>query len=145
MLIIYPAQNWNTFLPLPDLIRAMEYQFPTEAVEFQKMTIELQNASAMNAGTWIRTCRGLKIPSPVPQDIVLAQVAIMASTLGQNPLDHDPNSRAITKEKVGELEIEYDPKYKGDALDINPMIYRLLSPFGCSGNNGFSQSYLGKS
>jgi len=142
MLIIYPNNNWNSFLPLSDLVAGMEYQFPTRATEFLKLPIEQQNASAMNAGTWIRTCNGLKIPSPVVQDIIIAQIAIMATTMGQDPLAYDPNEKAITKEKVGDLEVNYDPAYKGDTLDINPLIYRLLSPYGCSGgtSNGFSQS-----
>ena len=144
MLIIYPTNNWNTFATLPTLILAMEYQFPTHATAFKLLPIEQQNSIAMNAGTWIRTCQGLKYPSPLTQDFVLAQVAIMASTYAQDPLTYDPNARAITKEKVGSLEVDYDPKYKGDSLDINPLIYRYLSPYGCSGGKGFRQVSLGR-
>ena len=140
MLINYPAPNWNTFLPLADIITSMEFQFPDKAVEFKLLTVEKQNSVIANAGMWIRTCKGLTIPNPVAQDIVLAQVAIVASRYTTCPLAHDPHDRAITKEKVGEVEVDYDPKYKGDNLDINPLIYRLLSPYGCTGNTGFSQS-----
>ena len=145
MIIIYPTENWNSFLPLSDLIGGMKFQFPTKVKEFQSMSTDMQMASAANAGMWIRTCKGLKIPEHViPQDMVLAQIAIMASTIGIDPLEHNPSDRAITKEKVGSLEVEYDPKFKGNDPDINPLIYRLLSPYGCSGNKGFSQSNTSK-
>ena len=144
MLIIYPTPNWNTFAPLTTLITAMEYQFPTHATAFKLLPIDQQNSIAMNAGTWIRTCKGLQYPSPLPQDFVLAQVAIMASTYLQDPLTFDPNSRAITNETVGELSVSYDPKYKGDSLDINPLIYRYLTPYGCSKAGGFKMAPLGR-
>ena len=144
MLIIYPTQNWNSFLPLTDLISAMEYQFPSHATAFKLLSIEVQNSVAMNAGTWIRTCQGLRYPSPLPQEFVLAQVAIMASTYAQDPLVYDPNERAVTNETVGEISRSYDPKYKGDPLDINPLIYRYLTPYGCAKAGGFKMIPLGR-
>ena len=144
MLIIYPTQNWNTFATLTDLIRAMEYQFPTHAEAFKLLSVEVQNSIAMNAGTWIRTCQGLRYPSPLTQDFVLAQTAIMASTYAQDPLMYDHNERAITNETVGEISISYDPKYKGNTLDINPLIYRYLTPYGCSEAGGFKMIPLGR-
>ena len=141
MLIIYPTNNWNSFGSLQDLTAVMGYQFPDSVPEFNKMTPEQQTALAMNAGTWIRTCKGIKFPSPMTQDFMSAQVAIMVQNMGNAEfMNFDPNQRAITKEKVGDLEVEYDPKYKHDAYDIHPLIYRYLSPYGCSGNKGFSQS-----
>jgi len=139
-LIVYPTPNWNTFADLATLVGVMGQNFPDEALKFGTFTQEKQTALAINAGTWIKTCSNITYPSPLPSDFVLAQVAIMATSLDKSPLDYDVNERAITKEKVGELEVDYDPKYKGSSMDVHPFVYRLLSPYGCSGNTGFSQS-----
>lgn len=148
MLIIYPAPNWNSFGKLTDLIAGMEFQFPTYAEKFKKLDPKEQNAVAANAGLWMRTCEGLTIPTPnhtVPQDIVLAQIAIMASTYGRDPLAYDYKESAITSEKVGSLAVTYDVSKLNSMFDINPLIYRLLAPYGCtSGAGGFSQSRIHK-
>ena len=141
MIILYPAQNWNSFGTVTTLATVMAMQFPIEAPKFTALPVEQQTALAINAGTWIRTCQGLKYPSPLPQDFMLAQVAIMVQYMGiENFMQHDPSKRAITKEKVGSLEVDYDPKYKEDQYDIHPLVYRYLSQYGCSQNKGFSQS-----
>ena len=145
MIIKYPATNWNSFLSTSDLEKAMAYQFPAKATDFAKLDQATKDAAVMNAGTWIRTCKGLKLPEhTVPQDVVLAQVAIVASTIGQDPLAHDPFERAVIEETVGPITMKYDAKTRANAdpLDINPLIYRLLAPFGCSKGNGFSQSRI---
>ena len=141
MIIIYPAQNWNSFVTVAEAETIMAMQFPQEVPKYIALSNAEKEALCFNSGTWIRTCRGLKYPSPLPQDFMLAQVAIMVQYMGiENFMQHDPSQRAITKEKVGSLEVDYDPKYKEDQYDIHPLVYRYLSQYGCSQNKGFSQS-----
>ena len=148
MLIIYPAPNWNSFAKLQDLVLGMQFQFPARAKEFGKLTPEEQTALGANAGLWMRTCQGLTIPKvqgAIPQDIILAQIAIMASSYDKDPLDYDYKDSAITSEKVGSLAVTYDVTKLNSMFDINPMIYRLLAPYGCkNGQGGFSQSKIHK-
>jgi hypothetical protein len=143
MLILPPAKNYNSFLPLADLEQIMMSFFPQDAQEFGKLNQLDKEALAMWAGLFIRSCKGFEYDPhhPLAQDVPLAQVAIMAGNIGKNPLEYSPDAKAIKREKVGDLEVEYDTAYKSAGADINPLIYRLLSPFGCSGgSSGFSQS-----
>ena len=141
MIIIYPAQNWNSFVTVAEAETIMTMQFPNEASKFVLLSNAEKEALCFNSGTWIRTCPAIKYPSPLPQDFMLAQVAIMVQYMGiDNFMQHDPSQRAITKEKVGSLEVDYDPKYKEDQYDIHPLVYRYLSQYGCSQNKGFSHS-----
>jgi len=142
MIIIYPAENFNSFVTVAEAETVMKMQFPKDAVKFATLPADEKEALCFNSGTWIRTCKGITYPHPLPQDFILAQVAIMVQYMGMEDfMQHDSSERAITKEKVGDLEVDYDPKYKGDKYDIHPLIYRYLSPYGCSGgNSGFSQS-----
>ena len=146
MIIIYPATNWNSFVTPAEADTIMKMQFPKDAVTYESMSDVEREALCFNSGTWIRTCKSLKYPSPLPQDFMLAQVAIMVQYMGiDNFMQHDPSKRAITKEKVGNLEVDYDPKYKEDQYDIHPLVYRYLSQYGCSGGgSGFSQSVTSK-
>ena len=145
MIIIYPAQNFNSFATVATLATVMNMQFPKDSAKYLGLPQAEQDSLAINAGTWIRTCPSIKYPHPLPQDFILAQVAIMVQYMGiEDFMAFDPNERAITKEKVGSLEVDYDPSYKHDKYDIHPLIYRYLAPYGCGGNKNFSQSNTSK-
>ncbi len=144
MLIIYPTDNWNTFALVAELTATMQMLFPKEATAFVALPVNEQEAIAINAGRWIATCRNLVYPDPLPQDFEEAQVIIMATSIGKSISDYDASSRAVIKEKAGSLEVDYDSRYKTDGTDVNPLVYRLLSPYGCSQRGGFKQVNLGR-
>jgi len=151
MLISYPQQNWNSFASLQTLEAVLQYSFPKEAKEFDKLQPNEKEALASHAGLWIKTCRSLDLSSlehnghiTIPEELVLAQVALFAGNIGRSPLEYDPTAKAVTMEKVGDIEIRYDASKRGGDFEINPLIYRLLEPFGCRKSGGFSQSHTGK-
>ena len=146
MIIVYPAINWNSFVTVTEAQTVMAMQFPQDAIKFNNLPPEQQESLTFNAGTWIRTCPRLQYPHPLPQDFILAQVAIMVQYMGIDDfMNYDYSEHSITNETVGEISVSYDPKYKGDKYDIHPLIYRYLSPYGCRKAGGFSQGYVGRS
>ena len=144
MIIVYPATNFNSFATVVELTLVMDGLYPEYGVKFKAMTPEQQEASAINAGEWIRTCKGLKYPSPLPQDFVLSQVIIMATRVDTDTLAFDGDARAVTSETVGEISVSYDSRYKSDGQEVNPLVYRYLSPYGCSKAGGFKMAPLGR-
>ena len=146
MIIIYPAENWNSFVTVVEAETVMAMQFPKDAVKFNALPPEEKEALTFNAGTWIRTCPSIKFPHPLPQDFILAQVAIMVQYMGiEDFMNYNYSEHSITSETVDTISVSYDPKYKGDKYDIHPLIYRYLSKYGCGKAGSFSQSYTGRS
>jgi len=140
MLIEYPQDGYNTFANILVLNSKMLAMYPTEHDKYDKLTPEQQEALATNATMWIRTCPSIKLPNPIENDVIDAQVVIMASSIDMSLSSYDPNAKAVTKEKVGDLEVDYDPRYKAGDDVMHPMAKRLLRPYGCSSGDGFSQS-----
>ena len=145
MIIVYPAQNWNSFVTVTEAQTVMAMQFPQDAIKFNALPPEQQESLTFNAGTWIRTCPKINYPHPLPQDFILAQVAIMVQYMGiEDFMQYDSSEKSITNETVGELSVSYDPAHKGDKYDIHPLIYRYLSPYGCRKAGGFGMASLGR-
>ena len=145
MLITYPLPDYTSFIASAD-IKAFALQYsPTFGIVFGGLTQAEQDNLATDATLQIRICPSLKLePKPAPMDVKLGQLYLMEH-LFNNPMSEiDPNTRAITSEKVGSLAVTYDTVLKVDAWAFPQIVYNLLAPYGCSNSKGFSQSRIVK-
>ena len=144
-LIKYPLDNAETFGTVAEVTLMIEKYFIEKAIEWNTIGILQQTSIVEQTFMYIMTCKGLKIPTDyntqVEADFITSQAFLSASWINKDLFDVDMNSRAITKEKVGDLEVDYDPKYKTEGDAQHPYFYRMMAKYGCSdGGGGFSQS-----
>lgn len=140
MLTLYPADNWNTFGTLQDIQTILQFYYPKTLDAFNALSVDEQNALIVHAGYFIKTCPNITYPDPMVSDFLLAQTSLVAMEI-TNPTQHVTVDRSITKEKVGDLEVDYDPRYKTEEGMTPPSeFYRIMRPYGCSKGTGFSQS-----
>ena len=145
-LIVYPAQNWDTFIDIATadiLIGGMAQNANT--VEYLAMDDTAKEAILMQTALQIRLCKNITLPDDIESDLELAHAYLTAYAIGTDMVSYDPNGKAITYEKVGSLATAYQAGMKGSNQDFDPMTKSLLSQYGCSGGgSGFTQSTVSR-
>jgi len=143
-LIPYPTNGYNTFATVPDITLIIERLFIEKAVEWNALGILKQTSIAEQTFMYIMTCPKLKIPpdysDTVKEAFTTAQAFLCLNWMDKDLFSIDLDARAVTKEKVGDLEVDYDVRFKASTDEQHPYFYRILSPYGCSASSGFSQS-----
>lgn len=141
-LIAYPATDWNTFGDLATIdanINAMVVSANVTA--YLALTLAEKEAILIQTARQIRLCGKITLPETLEDDLVLAQSYLAVYAVGLDMLEYDPNNKAVTYEKVGDIATAYANGQKGSNTDFDPMTSSLLKQYGCRGrSSGFSQS-----
>ena len=146
-LILYPTDNWNSFASVQaaDIIIGGFVASDGQAAylagdEAYKEAILTQTALQ------IKLCPNISLPDTLESDLELAQSYLVVHALTVDMMSYDANDRAVTKEQVGTLSVEYDANLKGDVSEFDTMTSALLKQYNCqSSKGGWGQSYLGRS
>ena len=145
MLIEYPATSWDTFLTLaeadPFMLSFVDSGAWTTFTPDQKEML-LRQTAAM-----IRLCRGITLPTDNEKDLKMGHGYLLLQASRVDMTQYDANDKAIIEEHAGSVGHSFDARLKANSsLGFPPMASQYLSQYGCSGsNNGFSQTYLGRS
>jgi len=145
-LIVYPATGYNSFVTLAEADLIIE----GFTIDHGYMALDdpAKEAFLKQSAFYIIYCDGITLPATAEDDLKLAQCYNATYSITNNPLDQDPNQRAITLEKVGSLRVEYNPYLKKNPSAISPVSATYLKQYGCSMANtsrGFSQGRAGVS
>jgi len=139
MLVIYPTQDWKTFLSEIEADEFMAKQ--TDDGGWSNLATAQKEMLLIQTASQIRLCKGIKLPTTLEGDLKEGQAYLLlqASRIDMTVFDH--NEKDITKEKVGSLEVDYAYRDKNmTSTTFPPMASLFLKQYGCSGNSGFSQS-----
>jgi len=143
-LTTYPDPDATSFATVDEATMIIEKYFIEKAIEWNNIGVLKQTSILEQTYMYIMTCPNLAIPTDydaVSDTFKTAQSFLSLTWMDKDLFNIDMNGRAITKEKVGDLEVDYDVRYKVTADEQHPYFYRLLSPYGCSsGSTSFSQS-----
>jgi len=139
MLIIYPITGWSSFLTEPEADKFMKVQ--KDDGGWDKLTTEQKSMLLTQTTAQIRLCTGIKLPTTAEADLKAGQGYLLLQATRSDMTVFDPNEKDVTKEKVGEIEINYAYRDKNSTVTtFPPMAVLFLEQYGCSGNSGFSQS-----
>ena len=144
-LIIYPLENWNSFLSEIEADGFMVHH--PENGDWANKTTEAKEHLLKQTASQIRFCKNIKLPEANETDLREGHAHLLLYAARNDLTEFDANNRAVTYEKAGELAQAFDAnKKQSSALTIPPMAELYLSQYGCkSGNSGFSQTYAGRS
>jgi len=139
-LIIYPSDGWNTFASEADA--DMFFATRPNSTTWEALTTAQKEAKLTSTASMIRLCKGIVLPDDNEVDLIEGQLHLVDYALKNDTADFDPNSKYITKEKVGDLEVDYSDKRYLQSDIVYPSMTKLyLQQYGCSGGSGsFSQS-----
>lgn len=142
-LIKYPNDGANTFATVAEATLIIEKYFIEKAIEWNELGILKQTSLMQQTYVYMMTCPNLNIPTDYDNHsdtFKTAQSFLALTWMDKDLFSIDMNGKSIKREKVGDLEVEYDTALKVDADQEHPYFYRLLSPYGCTSSTGFSQS-----
>jgi len=146
-LILYPTDNWNSFasVQVADIIIGGFVASDGQAA-YLAGDDAYKEAILTQTALQIKLCPNISLPATLENDLELAQCYLVTHALTVDMMSYDANDRAVTKEQVGTLSVEYDANLKGDVSEFDSMTSALLKQYGCSNkSSGFGQSYLGRS
>ena len=138
MLIQYPEENWNTFLSQAEADAFMSNM--VERGDWDNYTVEQKEFSLTSTASQIRLCKGITLPEDNETDLKEGHGYLLLQAVRVDQTQYDPNDRAVKKEGVGSLQVEYDTNKKSAGLEFPPMSKLYLQQYGCSGSTSFSQS-----
>lgn len=141
-LVIYPATGWNSFATQVDIDAWIESFTPDNT--WKNLSPEAKEAYTLQGAFFIKMCPNITLPETAEDDLVTAQALNAFYAYNRGGFVYDPNARAVIREKVGDLEVEYDANYKSEQVDMPPNAVTLLRQYGCtpSSTSGFSQSNI---
>ena len=141
-LIIYPDTGWDSFVSVADADTIIG-GFTSDG-GYSALDAAGKEAILKQTALQIRLCPNIVLPDAVESDLELAQCYLTTHALTTDMLSFDSADRAVTKEKVGEIEVAYDSSYKAtDNSGFPTLVYQLLSRYGCRNTaSGFSQGTL---
>jgi len=143
-LTTYPDPNATSFATVSEATTIIEKYFIEKAIEWNSIGVLKQTSLLEQTYMYIMTCPHLAIPPDydvIAETFKTAQSFLALTWMNKDLFDVDLNSRSVKREKVGDLEVEYDTALKVHSDEQHPYFYRLLSPYGCSaGSSSFSQS-----
>ena len=138
-LIIYPATNWNTFVS--EIEADGFFGFMTDDGGWSTLTQSQKDAHIISTASMIRLCPNITLPKTNEVDLVEGQLHLLSYTVKSGTETYDPNSKYITKEKVGSLEVDYsEGRATQGSMLLPPMAELYLKQYGCSSGGSFSQS-----
>ena len=143
MIIVYPTQNWTSFMSELEADGWMATQRDdggwASLTQHEKEVLLVQSASQ------IRLCKGIKLPDDNELDLREGQAYLLLHVTRNDITEFDYNEKDITKEKVGSLEVNYAYRDKNmTSTSFPPMASLFLQQYGCSSSGGFSQSNTSK-
>ena len=139
MLIIYPKDGWSTFLSQLEADDFMTKQ--KDDGGWSALTTDQKDMLLTQTTAQIRLCSGIKLPTANEQDLKAGQGYLLLQATRSDMTMFDPNEKDITKEKVGEIEINYAYRDKNSTVvTFPPMAVLFLEQYGCGKSTGFSQS-----
>ena len=144
-LIIYPADNWDSFATEPQITALIESHVHSE--EWDLLTVSQREIYLRQSTKLIASCPNITLPETPELDLQIAEAFMSVHIMNNSVTDYDLNDRAITSEKVDSIKVTYDPNLKSSSnLSITPMAALYLNQYGCTvKRGGFSQAYVGRS
>ena len=141
-LIIYPDAGYNSFISVleaDEIINGF-----TNDRGWATFTTEDKEKNLKQAFTYMALCPKFKPPDDNNDSLRMAQALLTIYYIGTDPFEYDPNSAAVTREKLGSMEIEYQAgmKHRGGMV-FPPYVVTLLKPYGCKGVTGTRQTRIG--
>ncbi len=142
-LIIYPTQDWQSFLDEAEADAWMLHQRDNGG--WDTLPIEQKELLLIQTASQIRLCNNIVLPDDNEADLKEGQAYLLLQATRTDMTLFDPNEKDITKEKVGELEVNYAYRDKDmTATSFPPMSTLFLSQYGCKSGGGYSQSRVAK-
>ena len=146
-LIIFPLDNYDSFVSVVDADAIIGgFVVSDGQTAYLAGDEAYKEAILKQTCLQIRLCPNISLPADIESNLELAQCYLVVHALTVDMMSYDANDRAVTKEQVGTLSVEYDANLKGDVSEFDSMTSALLKQYGCNNkSSGFGQSYLGRS
>lgn len=140
MLIIYPTNDWQTFLSETEADSFMAKQRNDGG--WSTFTTDQKELLLIMTCDQIRLCPNVTLPDTNEVDLKEGQSHLLLQASRNDLTVYDASGKFVTKEKVGSLEVSYsDNRYKFGDVGFPPLAELYLTQYGCSGGGGgFSQS-----
>ena len=144
-LIIYPLENYDSFLEVAECITLSDNYIPNN--KFAQLADDTSKEVILRqTALQIKQCKNITLPDDTTNDLEMAQVYLVEQALSTDMVAYDSNDGAVQSETAGSVSMSY---FKGEKLSntsFPPMVVSLLSQYGCKQSNGkFSQSYASRS
>lgn len=146
-LIIYPEDNWNSFISIADAdITIGAFVASPGQEKYLGYDDAQKEAILKQTALQIKLCKNITLPDEATYDLELAQCYLTTHALEVNMIAYDASADSVTAESVGEISVAYDTNKKDTNDSFPPMVTSILSQYGCkSTSGGFSQGYVGRS
>jgi len=144
MLIVYPNQDWNTFV---DIARSdiLIGSFVSDN-GYSALDDTANEAILIQTALQVRLCDKIVLPTAINNDLELAQCYLTTHALNIDMLSFDSNDKAISSERAGSVGVTYDTQYKTSNNGIFPPVVKsLLRPYGCVSSSNINTSTLSRS
>ncbi len=126
-LIVYPTDNYNTFVDLTDALAVTD-----NFLDYDKWTDladdDTRSRYLIDAFNTINTMSDITLPSTAEDDLIEAQCRLAIYRIDNDPLD----SSVIGSESLGDYSVSYK---KAPSSGITTIASRLLEQYKTSGGN----------